>query len=433
MLSRCIRRYLLTALAIVTVPALPARPDELDDRKPVVLMRADGSRYYGVVKSADQEQIVLLTGKDRQEKTVDVEELKPVSVYVAHRETMDLSKAESHFELGKLCTRLELSRNAQREFDLAERLDKSYKAKVAAFRKEFEETGGKPRMAREVSDKQVAANRKQADEWFEYVKENINAKARFSETDHFWVYSTFKPSDDKGIHRALEKLYTGLCKQFAIPPRQNIWAGKAAIFCFWEEDEYQKFTRDVMKLEKFTKASGYCGRRGNGMVFVVMGPTRNRSWFYELLTHETTHGFVARYRSNRGVPTWVNEGLAEYMASTLVPKSNASYKMKIAHAQALKNGRSVMPVFKGVGLEAFDYGAAQSLVRYLIARDRKAFIRFFNLMKVGPEDEDDDGDDRRKKRAKPLSGEEALKEAYGLTYEELAKEWRKALLKSKRR
>jgi hypothetical protein len=66
------------------------------------------------------------------------------------------------------------------------------------------------------------------------------------------------------------------------------------------------------------------------------------------------------------------------------------------------------------------------MVRYLIARDRKAFIRFFNYMKVGKPQKTDDG----KTVTKPLSGEEALKAAYGLTYGELAAAWLRAVKKA---
>jgi hypothetical protein len=397
-------------------------PEPFEKRRSVTLVRPDGRRHVGVIKSVDKDSIVLV---DRgKEETIKVSEVKPVSVYVAHRETLDLSHARSRFALGKIAYRLGLEKLGDREFRRARRMDSSLRDDVQAFKEMWERTGGKPLMAAKASKSEAKANRKRADEWFKYVKEHINDDAHFSQTDHFWVYSTWKKSDTKGFHKALEKLYAALCKQFDIPKRQNIWAGKAAIFAFWKPEEYQKFCMNVMKSRTATKAAGFCGRRG-GYVFVVLGPTRNKSWFYELLTHETTHGFVARYKTNRSIPRWVNEGLAEYMSSELVPKSNASLKLRRGHEAALK-GRSPNPIFRDFGLDTFHYGVAQSMVRYLIARDRKAFIRFFNYMKVGKPQKTDDG----KTVTKPLSGEEALKAAYGLTYGELAAAWLRAVKKA---
>ena len=62
---------------------------------------------------------------------------------------------------------------------------------------------------------------------------------------------------------------------------------------------------------------------------------------------------------------------------------------------------------------------AQSLVRFLVARDRKAFVKFVHLMKQGKSEAD------------------ALKEAYNLTREDLIRLWRgkatKALRENKDR
>jgi hypothetical protein len=427
-------RNMLKAMGLVLLASMAVFADEeaektdpvtrpFEKRRSVTLVRPDSGRYVGVVKSVDANSVVLID-KDGEEKTIKTSELKPVSVYVAHRETLNLSYARSRFALGKIAYKLDLKTMGNREFRKAGLMKSGLRDDIKAFKAAFAETGGKPLMAAKASESEAKANRKRADAWYEYIKENINDEAHFTQTDHFWVYSTWNKSDTKGFHRALEKLYAALCKQFDIPKGQNIWAGKAAIFAFWKPEEYEKFCLNVMKSQTATKAAGFCGHR-RGYVFVVLGPTRNKNWFYELLTHETTHGFVARYKTNRPVPTWVNEGLAETMSSTLVAKSNANHKLKLGHAGVLR-GRSPLPVFKGVGLDPFDYGVAQSMVRYLIARDRKAFIKFFNYMKVGKPQKTDDG----KTITKPLSGEEALQEAYGLSYRQLAAAWLKAVKKA---
>ena len=206
-----------------------------------------------------------------------------------------------------------------------------------------------------------------------------------------------------------EKLYTALCAQFDIPAGQNIWAGKCGLYVFWEADHFKKFAHDVDENGPMTGASAYCAFRGDGFCYIVLGPARRKDWFYEMLVHESTHAFLGRYLTNHNLPTWVHEGLADYMAATLVPGAWANQKLAEASRQVVRERLDVTHVFKEVGTNSFDYGVAQGLTRFLIARDRKGYIRFITLMKEGTSEDD------------------ALKEAFSLTHETLVRDWLKSL------
>ena len=267
-----------------------------------------------------------------------------------------------------------------------------------------------------VTKEEIQANRKLAQDWADKAKQTVVKSMHLIETDHFLIYSAWSRSNDAALKRICEKLYSALCKQFAIPRRQNIWAGKCPIYVFWEREHYLKFCKDVdgagKRSPRLLGAAGYSSQRGS-FTYVVLNRVRSKQWFYELLVHESTHAFLARYLTNRHVIAWVNEGLAEYMAATLVPRSYASRKYVSATKEAVKNKRSVAHVFKNVTLNAFDYGIAQSFVRYLIHRNRKAFIRFVGLLKQGRSDE------------------QALQEAYGLSREQFLKAWWRAVGRKK--
>ena len=59
------------------------------------------------------------------------------------------------------------------------------------------------------------------------------------------------------------------------------------------------------------------------------------------------------------------------------------------------------------------YPVMQTMVQYLIARDKEAFLKMFDAIKAGTD------------------GESALEKYYDLKYSSLMSAWRKAMLKSK--
>ncbi len=213
-----------------------------------------------------------------------------------------------------------------------------------------------------------------------------------------------------GIERRLETK-----RQFALGAGENIWAGKCPIYVFDEVEHFRKFSTDVVKLPEFASAGGFHHQRGDGFCIIVMNRVPSRRAFHEVLVHEATHAFLGRYLTNRAIVEWVNEGLAETMASRLVPGASAARRYVDATREAVKKDRNVSHVFRDVRLEAFDYGVVQSLVRYLIARDRLAFVEFIRRMKAG--------------RPEP----DALAETYGLTHAALVRDWKQAAKRAPRR
>ncbi len=263
------------------------------------------------------------------------------------------------------------------------------------------------------TDEQIAAVRKLTEAYAAKTLE-FSPKTHLVETDHFLLYSPWDKSADRQLRDICEKLYKALCKQFDIDPKENIWVHKCALYVFDDTAHFERFCKEVDKIGN-PKAGGYCAWNSAGMVYIVMNKCPTRDRFYEVLVHEGTHGFISRYRNNRHIPIWVNEGLAELMAATLVPGCYAETNYVHATRAALRDGKDVRGVFDTVRLEAFDYGIAQSFVRFLIARNRKAFPEFFTLLKTEGKTEAD-----------------ALHEAYKLTREDLVRQWAKTAAKGLR-
>lgn len=270
--------------------------------------------------------------------------------------------------------------------------------------------GGDEARAAEVvirtTPQQAEANRKRAQALADEGKK-IAPSLHLVETPHYLIYSSWSPGQDKALSETMEGVYAAMLRQFALPPNTNVWAGKCVLYVFWEKAHYQAFCTDVMKTE-YSKAAGFAYHHGH-FVCIVISNTPTKDWFYEILVHESSHAFLARYMNPRPVPAWLNEGVAETLVSdVLEPKgvrTQAKGKLQSACRTAGKQRRDISHIFEEVRLVAFDYGLAQGLVQFLIASDRRAFITMIRLIKQGKSDE------------------EALQEAYSVTREQLAERW----------
>jgi hypothetical protein len=389
----------------------------------------DGSRLTGRLVKLDDQQMVLKVGAE--DKSLALTQVQPLSVYMAKRQTLDLSKGATHLELARFLLANSLLPMVETELGEAVRLDKGLSSQAAQVRAAagaaavVSATGPTVMSARSpgtttlavkppasapttkphcapATPGQIEANTKLANDWFEKGKEIVGTM-HLVETQHFLLYSAWNASNDAALSEIAERMYAALCRQFDVPLTEQFWAGKFPIYIFWEADHFKKFSKDVVGFEK-EGAAGFCGSRGK-FVYVVLGPARDRNWFFELMIHETTHGFISRYLCDRGIPTWVNEGMADLMASTLVEHTNAARRYVDATRDVLKRGKDPRGVLKDVELNEFDYGIAQSFVRFLIAADREKFIKFFGLLKDGQETE------------------AAMKEAYNWTLDEFIQNW----------
>ncbi|MFB3891032.1 MAG: hypothetical protein ACE15C_03305 [Phycisphaerae bacterium] len=261
---------------------------------------------------------------------------------------------------------------------------------------------------RPVTSQQAQANHARLIASFERIKKEITPDFHSFETPHFWVYSGWDDSTDKEFGDVLEKLYGALCRQFDIPERDNIWAGKCGIFFFKDPDHFKKFAGYADKPDLEKSAGYYCHEGRSALAYIVLAPTGRKEAFYEVLAHEGTHAFLSRFLNDRRLTLWVEEGMAEFTAALLVKNSGASRKLQSALGEARK-GKDPSPVFETVGLERFDYGVAQGFVAFLIARDVSAFRKFVIDMKEGKSEAD------------------ALKDSYGWTREDMLKAWKAAI------
>ena len=255
-----------------------------------------------------------------------------------------------------------------------------------------------------TTPEQIRANHKLAHDFANRFRKETKVKLTLVETAHFLVFTTWNSRDHRALGQRCEAMYRALCRQFDIPATRNIWAGKCPMYIFWKKSHFDAFTTKVDRIGA-TRAGGYNVQTPSGFTYLVLSHTQSRTWFYEVLIHESTHAFLGRYLTNRPIPRWANEGLAEYMASRLVKGTQAERKFRAATQLAVARRVDVSPIFRGMRLSWFDYGIAQSIVRFCAARDRKGFIRYVQLIKEGKSEAD------------------AMKEGMKMTHADLVRNW----------
>lgn len=101
-----------------------------------------------------------------------------------------------------------------------------------------------------------------------------------------------------------------------------------------------------------------------------------------VLVHEAVHGFLFRYQSSHYVPNWLNEGLAEYIAVSLVKSGQYPGRAKSARSYVKQRG----------GLDNFlsarniigpHYGLAFDVTAMMVDENRKGYVKMIQGIKEG--------------------------------------------------
>ena len=259
-------------------------------------------------------------------------------------------------------------------------------------------------------------NRRQALDWADQTRRTIVPTMHLVETAHFLMFSAWNSSNDAALARVCEQMYESLRKQFNLAPSETVWIGKCPVYLFWETAHFRRFIEEVDQIAERDKSAarsdGYHATQGR-FSYIVINGVRDfgasheaaTTRFYEVLVHEGTHAFMNRYLSNRPLPRWVEEGLADFMAAQVVPNCRATRKHVEGARLALREPQTAARLFDKTDLTSADYGLAQSAVRFLIQIDARAFIEFVAALKRGESDR------------------LALAEALGFSREQMLRDW----------
>lgn len=230
------------------------------------------------------------------------------------------------------------------------------------------------------------------------------------ETETSLIYTTWPKSEHRLLQQSMVQLDKLLGKVFRRPNGRGVFLGKLPVFCFSSRDEFLKFSTQAMdhKPWEMIGVQGYAAFNPWGVVrLVVYRPEKERIHPTErteiptivdwatVTAHEMTHAWMARIQSNRRVPLWLEEGLAEFMAYRMTIRVGNrhgvnKWELDREYAQKryfddLRNTKEPLRSLFNASdsLEAEDYPIAMTLVGVLHDKDERRLYSFIKACKDG--------------------------------------------------
>jgi hypothetical protein len=205
-----------------------------------------------------------------------------------------------------------------------------------------------------------------------------------AETHEFIVASDIPPAELKPFLASLDTMHDLLCDLYGIPRGEPVWKGKCLVIAFRDLAAFKGFEQRFMNAAVPERTHGLCHQSSDGRVVMACHRGSAADAFAHMLVHETSHGFNHRWLSPRRLPNWLNEGLAEWVGTQVVPRSR-QVPLKEAEARAfMQSTGSLGPnFFTAEHIQPVQYGIASQLVRFLVSRDRAKFAEFVRSIKEG--------------------------------------------------
>lgn len=240
-----------------------------------------------------------------------------------------------------------------------------------------------------LSSDEHAAEVAELEQFVDLVRQSFPGLAKTA--THEFVVATDIPAQQMGPFVAnLDAMHDFLCDLYGIPRGEPVWKGKCLVVAFLREDDFLAFEERFMDV-RAQGVHGLCHQRSDGRVIMACHRGDDAPAFAHMLVHETSHGFNHRWLSPTRVPSWLNEGIAEWVGTQVVTVSNqVPLKEAAALAMMRATGRVGDRFFDGddAKIQPVQYGIASSLVRFLVARDRGKFAAFIRAVKEGMPVED---------------------------------------------
>jgi hypothetical protein len=392
--------------AWIVLAAIPCfadlKPATLDKPLPAQVTLAEGNeRVAGSLLRYDNDELTLKTGKG--ERTLKWSQLTAPTMYALRSQLIDRKSAPDWLDLAEVAMKNNLKEQAKAAVAQAVRLDASARLKGDAILRAQgaakPPAGGKgsttdataedvvrfqkptpEQEARAMADaRKTAADRQKA----------LRIQLHEFETPHFLVFTNWPADQHNFLRENLEGAYGAVARQFEIPVTDNVFVGKLPVYMM---DTPADFKRFALADRGPAGAAGYYTGWSDGHGYMVMSKPDVDAWGREapivwarVLTHEFTHAFLARYKNNRHVPRWLNEGIAEVIAYGQFP-SPGPYDR--AFDMAAKDFDFSEVFDEKSPTNASLYPVYHTMTEALAREDRKAFLAMFNDIKEGVDPEE---------------------------------------------
>ncbi len=217
-------------------------------------------------------------------------------------------------------------------------------------------------------------------------QEQAGVSLTLFETDRFLFYSDLSAGENRKWTRELDRMYDTLLRTLEIPAGTPMFMGKCPVFVFRERADFIGFERDVFGVNA-VNAAGLNHQRA-GETFTVFFKSDNDVSFNSVLIHETVHAFMYRYRAAYPLPTWANEGLADYIAGHLTAYSPEP-RDHWQHARNFVAGggdpAEIMgqTYLNGGWFDENSYPVSHMLVRFMLKHKPRSFKEWIDDIKSG--------------------------------------------------
>jgi hypothetical protein len=234
-----------------------------------------------------------------------------------------------------------------------------------------------------LTDEQKAESITELKQFAEDAATKLNRPLKMFETKYFLFYSDLPPAQAANWAGLLDRMYAKLAEMFAVPVGVNIWRGKALVFVFSKKEDYRRYEREMVNTDPGT-SDGMCHSFGSGIVKIAFYRQEQELAFAHVLVHESVHGFIHRYRTPVPVPSWANEGLAETIATDLVPQRGRRDEVKTYAREGLQTHQNQMgDFFTADHIVGWQYPVAEELCTFMIQASGKNYVEFIKGIKAG--------------------------------------------------
>jgi hypothetical protein len=202
----------------------------------------------------------------------------------------------------------------------------------------------------------------------------------------FFLFLSDMPADQVGLYRTeLDSMNVELGKAFGVPAGENIWRGKAVFVVFVEQAAFLRFEQQFMQRNpaELRSTQGVCHQSSTGNVVVACYRGQDPTYLAQVLVHETTHGYLHRFMSSARVPSWLNEGIAEWVSAMVVTRSRVPQIRQRKAIDRLKQTGLIGQGFFGSRIESWHYGVASRITDSLIKANPEAFRWWVVSIKEG--------------------------------------------------
>jgi cytochrome c553 len=407
------------ALAVIVVglagPAcLAGEPVKLDKPVRVAVTKADKTRAVGRITAYDDDGFQITDDRSGRQ-SVQWADLPPKTAMEVFGLLLPKGTGDDWIRAGSILARLPDGKAyADRAYDRALRLDPKLKEKVAAARQQSNQVQAAAKAAgtsahasagvgKDGHELPVAATQPKVESEFRWPKLTDEEQAeairelkafadgtrkgkagglRLLETKFFLFYTDLPATEAENWAGLLDRMYARLAELFAVEKDVNVWRGKALVFVFSKADDYRQFQLESHHTDPGNSA-GMCHERSDGFVHIAFYRQPKDLDFAHVLVHESVHGFIHRYRGPVHIPSWANEGLAEVIATELVPQPSEANRRRIEARELLQLRGAGDRFFTSRQIDAWQYPVAEQFCSFMIQANKRGYVNFINGLKDG--------------------------------------------------